>query len=65
MDLAHRTGLISAYFSPSRNFPISLPQLFARGVLKRTCRQIGPECVLAIADRGELEEVRLRGIRNT
>jgi FkbM family methyltransferase len=64
MRLGHRTGLISAYFSPSRNFPISLPHVFARGVLKRTCRQIGPEYVLGIEDRDDLDEVRLRDIRN-
>jgi FkbM family methyltransferase len=64
MGLAHRTGLISAYLSPSRNFSISLPHVLALGVLKRTCLQIGPEYVLGIDDRGDLEEVRLRDIRN-
>jgi FkbM family methyltransferase len=62
MGISNRTGLISAYYSRTRNFPISFLQVVRHGLLERTCEQIGPEYVQAIVDRGSLEEVRIRDL---
>jgi FkbM family methyltransferase len=62
MVISNRTGLLAGYLSRNRNFPISLSHVIANGILQRTCTQIGPNYVLSIADRGSLEEVRLRDI---
>lgn len=64
MALANRTGLVSAYFSRARNFPISFLEMVGSGVFQRTCAQIGPAYIQSITDRGALEEVRLRDIRD-
>lgn len=64
MVISNRTGLIAGYLSRDRNFPISLSHVIANGILQKTCTQIGPNYVLSIADRGPLEEVRLRDIRD-
>lgn len=62
MRLSNRTGLLSAYFSNARNFPISFADVVFHGLLQRTCEQIGPEYVLDILDAGELEEVKIRNL---
>lgn len=62
MSLANRTGLLTAYFSSERNFPISLTHVIARGLLQKTCAQVGPSYIESIVDRGRFQEVRLRGI---
>ncbi len=62
MRIASRTGLLAGYFSSERDFPIPLTQVIGKGVLQKTCSQVGPAYVESIVDRGSLEEVRLRGI---
>jgi FkbM family methyltransferase len=62
MVLSNRLGLIPAYFSRHRKFPISLPHIIANGVFKSTCMQIGPHYVTSITDMGHLEKVCIRDI---
>lgn len=62
-SLRNRAGLIPAYFSPERNFPISLSHVVANGVFKRPCTQIGPYYVRSIDDCGYFERVRIRDIK--
>ena len=60
MALSNRLGLIPAYFSQNRKFPIALSHVLANGVFKPTCMQIGPHYVTYIRDAGSLEEVGIR-----
>jgi FkbM family methyltransferase len=62
MSISNRAGMISAYFAKDRNFPITLREVVRYGLLQRTCKQIGPEYVLAITDCGTLEMINLREI---
>jgi FkbM family methyltransferase len=60
MALSNRLGLIPAYFSPKRKFPIALSHVIANGVFKPPCTQIGPHYVTYIRDAGDMEEVGIR-----
>src|SRR5579862_7554437 len=62
MGIANRTSLLTAYFSPQRNFPISLTEVIRNGLLQKTGARIGPTYLLSVADRGSLQELKLRGI---
>ncbi len=62
MGITSRTGLLAAYFSCERNFPIPLKQVVTKGVLQKTCAQVGPNYVESIAGCGSLEEVRVREV---
>lgn len=64
MALSDRLGLIPAYFSRHRTFPIGFTHVIANGVFKPTCTQIGPHYVTYIKDAGLLEEVGIRDIES-
>lgn len=62
MGIKNRAGLVSAYFSQSRDFKIPLSQVIRRGLFQKTCQRIGPEYVRSIEDCGLLEKICLRGL---
>jgi FkbM family methyltransferase len=62
MAISGRLGLIPAYFSRDREFPITLGHVLANGIFKPTCMQIGPHYVTYIKNTGSLEEVGIRDV---
>lgn len=55
-----RLDLIRAYFSPDRNFPFSITEMVAEGLLKSPCTRLGPRFIEKIEAVDEYLIVKIR-----
>lgn len=57
----HRLGLVSAYFSPQRDFAFSWIQVL-KSIIKQPCTKIGPTFIEQIDEDGEYLSVKIRSV---
>lgn len=59
--ISHRLDLLSAFFSPKRDFPINWLDVL-KSIVKRPCTHIGPAFIEQTEEDGEYLSVKIRSI---
>lgn len=57
-----RLGLLQAYFSPHRDFPLSLREVVVRGVLERPSGRYASQLIEAVSEHSDYLLIKLRGV---
>jgi len=60
--LNRRLSLLQAYFSPRRDFPISLREVLVHGVFERTSARFASRLIETVSEQGDYLLIKLRGV---
>jgi FkbM family methyltransferase len=64
VPVSDRLGLLPAFVSSKRDFPVQASEVLAKGIFKRTCGMIGPHYIEGMEDDGDFLRVAIKGIGN-